>query len=505
MIEVKVWLFFNINLAERIKHNRKKEKSERIMWVYEEKELLANQILNYSKSDYYPFHMPGHKQMKEKLPNWNPFEMDLTEIDGFDNLYSADGILKKAMERTAHVFGAEYSYFLVNGSTGGILSAIDAVTKRRDKVIVARNCHKSVYHAILLKQLKPIYIYPEWIEELEINGGIKPEKLKVLLEENKDCKAIILTSPTYEGIVSNIYEITKIAHSFQIPVIVDEAHGAHFGFAEIFPKSALSQGADIVVQSFHKTLPALTQTGVIHLKSKWVKREDLERTLKIYQTSSPSYLFMANIDYCVAFLEKEQTKWDKYAKKLEELHKQLGELKNIKGIRENMIGDNGVFHVDKSKIILSVCGKDMIGKELYTKLREKYHLQCEMCMISYVLVMTSVLDSEEGYDRLVEATRELDSQIEEEKDNSKRKRMKFLKLEESCSIAEAEEMDREKVKLEKAAGKICADWIMIYPPGIPLSVPGEKISKELIEQIMYYKKIGFEVQGITEGEIVVCQ
>lgn len=471
------------------------------MWIFEDKELLANQILDYSKSDYYPFHMPGHKRMIEKLPEWNGFQIDLTEIDGFDDLYHANGILKQAMEKAARVFKAEYSYFLVNGSTGGILSAIDAVTKRGDKVIMARNCHKAVYHAILLKQLKPVYLFPEWIEELEINGGVKPEKLERLLEENRDCRAVILTSPTYEGVVSDISEITRIAHRFQIPVIVDEAHGAHFGFARIFPDSSIGQGADLVIQSFHKTLPAFTQTGVIHLKSHLVEKERLERALSIYQTSSPSYLFMSSIDYCVTFLEKGQMLMEEYGKRLERLHEGLGKLKNIVGIKKEMIGDNGVFAVDKSKIILSVCGKDMTGKGLYDKLREEYHLQCEMCMGHYVLAMTSVMDSEEGYERLLEAVSRIDEGIQE--GEKRRRRVRLLKLEMVYSMAEAEEREKRKIELKKAEGKVCGEWVMVYPPGIPFIVPGERISGELVEEIIGLQEMGFDVRGVKEGEIEV--
>ena len=226
---------------------------------------LYRKLIEYAGSDYYPFHMPGHKRnINEGVC---PYAYDITEIEGFDNLHEPMGILRLAMEEAAAFYESDKTYFLVNGSTCGLLSAICALTAKEDKVLVARNCHKAVYNALFLHELMPVYIYPEYIEAWGISGGISPYKLAYLLEEHKEIRVVVITSPTYEGVVSDIEKIAAIVHEKQRILIVDEAHGAHFGMHGELPRPALSKGADVVIQSLHKTLPALTQTALLHVKA----------------------------------------------------------------------------------------------------------------------------------------------------------------------------------------------------------------------------------------------
>jgi len=283
---------------------------------------LIDRLKEYGKSDFYAFHMPGHKRQEELgitlFPN--PFSVDITEIDGFDNLHHPEGILKESMERAAAVYGADRTYYLVNGSTCGILAAISSAVSDGKKLLMARNSHKSAYHAAMLNRMETEYIYPEIIEESGIQGGIEPGELRRILEADKENRigAVFLTSPTYEGIVSDIKSLAEIVHERGIPLIVDEAHGAHFAFYEgegenrqtgrLFPRSALHCGADLVIQSIHKTLPSLTQTAVLHLKEGIADRERLEFYLRIYQSSSPSYVMMASIDNCIEYMAGEGRK-----------------------------------------------------------------------------------------------------------------------------------------------------------------------------------------------------
>ena len=283
---------------------------------------LIETLIQYNQSSYYPFHMPGHKR-NSTLPFPDALSIDITEIDGFDNLHHPKGLLKTRMEYASKLYHADNSYFLINGSTCGILSAISAVTHTGDTILIARNSHKSVYHAAYLNQLHLIYLYPESISNCEINGGISPEKLKQQLLNSPEIKAVFLTSPTYEGIVSDITTIAEIVHMFHIPLIIDEAHGAHFGFCDAFPQSAITQGADLVIQSLHKTLPALTQTALLHQKGNFVCKTRLEKFLSIYQTSSPSYLLMASIDYCLTILENGEKLMQEYANRLTITRKKL--------------------------------------------------------------------------------------------------------------------------------------------------------------------------------------
>ena len=285
---------------------------------------LYDKLLQYSKEDYYPYHMPGHKRHMQGRPLEDLYDIDITEIDGFDNLHHAEGILKEIQERAAALWKTKKTYFLVNGSTCGLLAAI-ATASGKDKVFVmTRNCHKAAYHGIYVNHVKVHYLYPEadggvnceqsggtgWVSEnAGFAGKITPESvresLKACAEVGEQVAAVLLTSPTYEGIVSDIPEISRICHEAGTILIVDEAHGAHLGFSEGYPDSAVHQGADLVIQSVHKTLPAMTQTALLHLCSDRVDVHRLERFLSIYQTSSPSYIMMSSIDLCMDVVEQE--------------------------------------------------------------------------------------------------------------------------------------------------------------------------------------------------------
>ncbi len=488
---------------------------------------LYKSLESYSSSGIYPFHMPGHKRRVESLPRWNPWQIDLTEVEGTDNLHHAEGILKDAMERAASLWQADHSYFLVNGSTGGILSAVGAAVRPGDMVLVARNCHKSVYHALLLNQLKAVYVYPEWIAEYGMAGGISPVKVERILQSYPQIRAVILTSPTYEGIVSDIGAIAEILHRREIPLIVDEAHGAHFNQAN-FPVSAVSRGADLVVQSCHKTLPALTQTGLLHLNSSLIDRSRVEEMLSIYQTSSPSYVLMASMDAAVCFLKEGQKCFHEYQNRLDSVRGGISMLSNISIPGRELVGKYSVYDVDNSKILLSICGKVhslFHGKWLYEKLRCDYKLQCEMAMEKYALILTSVMDTEEGFSRLLSALKEIDLLLENaqggEKDVERlaRKRVcdSFLEYNECWeermetktavfTIADAFYAEKEYLPFSAAEERISSEYLYLYPPGIPLLAPGERIDRALIEKVDALERQGFELYGRrVEGTFPVCK
>lgn len=216
-------------------------------------ESLYEKLVAYGAGDACPFHMPGHKRNMGKWGFADPFSFDITEIDGFDNLHHAEGILKAAQERAARVYGARRTFFLINGSSAGILAAVSACVSKGGKLLMARNCHKAVYHAASLLDLETVYVYPEQERRYGLNGGISPERVERLLEEHPGVQAVIVTSPTYDGVVSDIRKIAQIVHERGLFLIVDEAHGAHLAFLPYFPDSALDLGADVAIQSVHKT------------------------------------------------------------------------------------------------------------------------------------------------------------------------------------------------------------------------------------------------------------
>lgn len=466
---------------------------------------LTEALIHHSQSDYYPFHMPGHKRNPIfSLPD--TLSIDITEIDGFDNLHHPEGLIKSGMEQAAKLYHADASYFLVNGSTCGILSAISAVTHPGDTILIARNSHKSAYHAAYLNQLHLIYLYPESIPGCEINGGISPEKLKQQLIESPEIKAVFLTSPTYEGIVSDITSIAKIVHMFHIPLIVDEAHGAHFGFCNAFPQSAITQGADLVIQSLHKTLPALTQTALLHQKGSLISIKRLERFLSIYQTSSPSYLLMASIDRCLTILKNGKELMQDYAKRLNYIREELSTYHPIFLEVINKNKENAVFDVDNSKLLLSCKEYFLSGKVLYQLLQNQYHLQCEMYMGSYVLAMTSCMDTNEGFFRLLSAIKELNQCSKQWIPSTPflpniPPQLQQFQLKTILSIAESDQYSSIPIPLEEAQDKISANFIYLYPPGIPFVVPGECFSKKILQQIIWYQTHGFEVLGIENRKI----
>lgn len=530
---------------------------------------LYEKLKKYEASDFYGFHMPGHKRNTELMGQGLPYGIDITEIDGFDDLHHADGILLELEQRIAKLYGADRSRILINGSTAGIMSAILGCVDRGGKLLVARNCHKSVYHAMELGGLEPVYLYPEFDTTWEINGVIEPGQIKAALEADSEIQAVMLVSPTYDGVVSDIRTIAEIVHSYQIPLIVDEAHGAHFGFHPYFPENSNRCGADVVIHSLHKTLPAPTQTAVLHINGTIAKEEQIWHYLNMLQTSSPSYILMAGIDRCVgllerekeiskanekgqALLEKEQYGFRQYVARLERLRTELQEsLQNLKlvepemrksqrltpttwnpgtaglrkpeserkegnaeeekdkGISEGHVGKSGLkigyMEYDKSKILISTKRCSKTSEEIYKLLLEKYHLQMEMRAGSYILAMTSIADTDAGFERLKQALLELDKScrfISTERTEGEGVSFALPRTELVYLPRKAEDFRRknqtECCRFEEAEGRISLEYAYLYPPGIPLLVPGERISGEVISQLLGYQKQGFSIEGIRE-------
>lgn len=518
-------------------------------------ERLLERLIEYSRTDQYPFHMPGHKRQEkgtslERFPN--PYTIDITEIDGFDNLHHPEGILKKSMDQAAQIYGAARTYYLINGSTGGILSAISAAVSRGGRILLSRNCHTSAYHGALLNGLRAAYIYPQFIWNLGINGGVCPSDVEKALEDFPDAEAVLIVSPTYDGIVSDVKGIAEVVHRKKIPLIVDEAHGAHFPFWKAssermmsgeektgFPPSALDCGADLVIQSLHKTLPSFTQTAVLHVGKdcRGVEIERLERYLRIYQSSSPSYVLMAGIEQCIFEMEEKGAGWlNDFSERLEDVREKLGRMRHLCLLDEKEIGRNGVYGIDRSKVVISCkncywerdsqsqekSGNNegfLNGRELAECLRRDHHLEMEMCGADYVVAITTFMDTPEGLHRLTRAFLEMDGKLaggkacsgehestgggkwlgeddgsQKEKDETWRKPVVCL------SLADAVEAPWESVPLGLSAGRISGEFIYLYPPGIPAVVPGEKITEELLRQILQYKELGLPVQGPADGK-----
>ena len=494
-----------------------------------QEELLINRLAAYARSDMYPFHMPGHKRrtgpedffMNSCVDSFtNPFAVDITEIEGFDNLHHPEGILKDSMKWAADVYGADQTYYLINGSTGGILAAVCGSVPRGGRILVSRNCHKSVYHGICLNQLKTSYVYPQEIEGLGIQGGITAEDVDRMLNRYMDTQAVLIVCPTYDGIVSDIEAIARIVHRAGLPLIVDEAHGAHFRYDAMFPVSALDLGADVVIQSVHKTLPSLTQTALLHIKCNrpdggcYADRERIDRYIHMVQSSSPSYVLMASIENSI--YQMEQTDTAPYGKQLHRLRRRLGQMRHLRLADTGLIGQAGIRDLDISKIVVSTRGTCLYpavdgltgftGAHLDDILRREYHLEMEMCGADYVTAITTVMDSGEGLERLGDALTRIDTQLTDagykpDGRSGNQKSVYSMRCDTAMSMGEAMEEKMASVGLEDSAGCISGEFVYIYPPGIPIVAPGEWISRPILEVILEYRDKGLPVQGPADQSL----
>lgn len=455
---------------------------------------IREELLMHGEAGNYPFHMPGHKR------HWEVFadaaKYDITEIAGFDNLHHARGLLREAQERAAELYGSSRCFYLVNGSTCGLLAAISAAAEKHGTVLIARNCHRAVYHALLLRELAVEYLDPV-ITGTDLQGQVTPEQVRRALAGHPGIAAIVITSPTYEGIVSEIRGIAEAAHEKGVPLIVDEAHGAHLGFGGGFPENAVRLGADIVIMSLHKTLPSFTQTALLHLNTDRIDAEKIAFYLSVFETSSPSYLFMAGMDSCIGWLRREkEAAFARYRERLDRFYREVSDLERLHVMTGDDLSDSEAAAWDDSKIVIFSDRAGLSGEALAGALRSEYHLEMEMASFSYVLGMTSVMDEEEGFGRLSAALHEIDGSLpggfEKKKPFTARL---YRRRERKMEMYEAWERTARFVPFQEADGAIAAEMIFLYPPGIPVIVPGEVIRRELLEDLRECHAMGLCVEG----------
>lgn len=411
--------------------------------------------------DTYPFHMPGHKRNKKFGITGS--EIDITEIDGFDNLRCPTGVIADIEKDLEKIYKSKKSLISVNGSSMGIMSAIFAVCNRGDKIIVARNCHKSVFNACMLLELKIIYIEPDYDSTNGYYMRLSQEAADKAIRENPDAKAMIITSPTYEGFISEI--------ECDIPLIIDAAHGAHLGLG-YFPKYP---SGDIVISSLHKTLPSLTQTAVINIYSEKLI-EKVKRFNDVFQTTSPSYVLMNSISICADYVLKNRRDFCVFYENLCDLR--LADTDNLRIM----------YTDDISKIIVSTAGTDISGNDLAEILRDKYKIEVEAYYKTYVLLMTSVADEKEKLEYLKKALEEIDEGL-------------ICKYEELIKKPPCPDKamqikiddEGEETEIEESVGKVSNEFVYAYPPDIPIIIPNEIISREAIRYIKDSAKNGVNI------------
>lgn len=461
-------------------------------------------LLEHADRNPVSYHMPGHKGMDIfKKYGYDDFlsrfvDCDVTEITGADNLFQAEGIILDVMERYAKLYDVKKSYLQINGTSGGIIAAIMASVKPGKKLIMARNCHKSVFNALVLAGISPVYAQPEFIEEYGISGAISVDEIVRCMDENPDADAVILPSPNYYGICSDIEAIAEAVHARDKVLIVDQAHGSHlkffhkFGCGEGMPKSAEESGADIVIGSIHKTLASLTQSAILNLNSDRVDRYVLEDKLQMIESTSPSYILMSFLDINAQILENHgEQAMGEWKEALDYFYE---ELKNIPGLKI-MTGDN----IDSTKVNLDMSAYGIDGAELEVLLQE-YDIFSELYAGNVLMLMTGIGNTKEHFDRTLDALKDIASKHELKESETVESVFKAPKQGRLFPIPVYKEM----IPLTEAAGRICASSIIPYPPGIPYVCPGEEITEEMIAYVKALRDDGEKVIGINDiGQVTV--
>lgn len=465
---------------------------------------LLERLQDHQREGYLSLHMPGHKENTGLAPYLNTLNagLDITELPGFDDLHAPEGVLAQAQARAAKLWDVPKSWLQVNGSTGGLLAAIRGATRRGDKILMARSCHKAIYHAVELCGLEPVFLLPPVEETFGLSGSITPDQVEKALEEHPDVTLIVYPSPTYDGVLSDTAGICAVAHEKKIPVLVDEAHGAHLGLDPAFPPSAMGQGADLAVASLHKMLPSLTQTAVLHARGRFLNIPAIQRQTGIFQSSSPSYLLLASMDGCLRLLE------DRGAELFAAWKARLADFdEKVKGLQYLRLPGHGaeagqrypgLFGLDPAKIVISTRGCACTGVELMERLRTDYKIELEMALDHYAVAMTGLGTDDTFADRLAEALLALDEA--------------FGPAEAVPPLETVTALPPRKLSIEQAAlapggidflydsmGKVSGEYIWAYPPGIPLITPGEVITTDLVEDVERLYRAGVKLIG-TRGK-----
>lgn len=452
---------------------------------------LFDAIKEYHKRQVIPFDVPGHKHGKG-IPELVEFvgnkvlEIDVNSMKPLDNIGSPSGVIKEAEELMADAYRSDHAFFLVNGTSSGVQAMIMSVCNPGEKIIMPRNAHKSAINGLILSGAVPVYVQPETNDRLGIAMGVSVESIEKAIAKNPDVKAVFLINPTYYGATANLKEIIKIAHKHGIAVIVDEAHGAHLGFHEELPPGAMELGADMAAVSLHKTGGSLTQSSVLLLNEGFVDRNHVRTILNLTQTTSASYLLMTSLDIARKMLATRADEIFSEILKLTRIaREEINKIDGLYAFGKELVGDEGVFDFDETKLGINVAGLGITGFRAYDILRDEYNIQVELGDVFNILAIVSVGDDKSSIRALIDALKDMSQKY-------KGGEMKFANVnlenpEVIVSPRDAFYASKKLIKLEDSEGEISGESIMAYPPGIPIVTPGERISEEMINYIRYIK------------------
>ena len=473
---------------------------------------LVDALKRYQKERPAYFCIPGHRYERGLGQRWLTKEecgflkYDLTEVGGLDDLHRPEGVIREAQELLADLYGAQKSYFLVNGTTCGNEAMLLGTLKENDEIILPRNVHKSVLQGLILCGARPVYLMPKWIEKAGIWGGISPREVENALEHHPGAKAVFLVSPSYYGICCDVKRIADICHRFGVPLLVDEAHGSHLYFSSLLPRGALQQGADGCAQSFHKTTGALTQSSVLHIQTGRIDAGRIERALKLVQSTSPSYLLMASVDNSRYQLAHHGRKMAEDA--LEKAAFLREKIRAVPGMfvlgKDDIEGRYAAAALDETRLVFGC--ETMSGYDLASTLREEYQVETEMADLRNVVAVVTFANEEKEVTQLIGALRDISRRRDRRfLCKTGRKEMRVIP---QISLPPAVLTPRQAffaetktVPWQKAVGKIAGEMIAPYPPGIPLLCPGERLTPEIMAAAETYRQEGCRFHGLEDDSL----
>jgi arginine/lysine/ornithine decarboxylase len=470
---------------------------------------LFDALTKYSNSLVTPFDVPGHKMGEGIHKDFisfvgkKIFQMDVNSMKDLDNLSNPESVIKDAEVLAAELFHADNAYFIVNGSTAGVQNMILAAVQPGDKIIIPRNIHKSAINALVLSGANPVYVYPKISEEIGISYGSSVMDTIKVIDENPDAKAILLLHPTYYGFTNGLEEIIEYAHQKNMIVLVDESHGTHFYFSEDLPSGSMLLGADMATISVHKTGGSLTQSSILLHNNNRISANKVRSVINLTQTSSASYLLMASLDIARYNLATNKDLIQNVITLSIYAQNELDKIKNIRVIKNHIISDNEHYKHDPTKLLIDISALGKTGFEVYDLLKSKYNIQLEFGETLCVLAIVSIGDTKESIQKLIDAFQDLSRQ---NNGNSKIDVVPFKNAKTKIRMTPREAFFSltEYINIKESIGKISADQIMVYPPGIPLLIPGEIISQDVISEYIRLIDYGNKVVGtVTNGSIMI--
>ncbi|MFS0637606.1 aminotransferase class I/II-fold pyridoxal phosphate-dependent enzyme [Mesobacillus foraminis] len=470
---------------------------------------LFTALKKHAESNPVQFHIPGHKKGNGMDPEFREFigenalSIDLINIGPLDDLHLPKGIIKQAQDLAAQAFGADLTFFSVQGTSGAIMAMIMSVCDPGDKILVPRNVHKSIMSAIVFSGAIPIFIHPEVDPNFGISHGITPHSIERALLLHPDTKAVLVINPTYFGISGDLKKIVEIAHKRNIPVLVDEAHGAHIHFYRELPLSAMEAGADMAATSMHKLGGSMTQSSILNLRGKLVSPKRVQAVLSMLTTTSTSYILLASLDAARKSLATEgKALLEDTIFKAEETRARINEIDHLHCMGREVLESSASVAMDPTKLLISVKELGITGYKVEKWLREKFNIEVELSDLYNILCIITPGDSEEDLRILVQALSNLS--LEYRSEANKHVDSSVL-LPEIPSLAltprDAFYAETEVIPLEQSAGRITAEFVMVYPPGIPIFIPGEIITEE---NLVYTRKnidAGLPVQGAEDDQL----